>query len=826
MPLEFNQNINQENLMQLFAQLQNILNQDRTARDPLTNLSPFEVSATRGRAMFPMGGIAGSLPSIPASFALDTINNTPSNLPGGSAGKFMLSQLALQPNDVFTVPTSLPFNESIFGNKMLQPAPFHRMPTGGRVDKRLERLRRRQDRLNAKGKGDSRRGKNINDRIQDILSGGLGKTEFGTGLLQTGQGLGKGLSQLAPFLSFIPGIGTAGSALAGLAGAGLNSLTVPGSTGINPGNIGGTNGALGQLPFGLGPFDNSFTPSGSLLAPLNSFQPFNNPAIFGQPGLFGMPPFGATPGIAGPMFSPGAPSFQFGGLASIPIQTEEGEMIVLPNLNIVPTNADTTHEKMDKDVITDITPEGSYILSNDKKIRMKKKDAEDIIMEVRSEKYQEGKKGMIPEETSFAELWGKKTKDMTPAQLGEAIRRRYPIVDKKEMFGDSDIFTENTNQENLTQRLPWLDVVIGFNETEKQKKNPDALLFKKGGTVKRPLRLKNAIKAPSGMDVSQILNLLGTALPFVDDLFGGNNNSTIDPMARSMILGALPIDQAGFQANVNARTDAMNQGIADFTGLGQNLNQFALGTAGAGIMGNLLQNTDLPRFDFSSARSRLNNFNTTTPRTFAEALATPRFDTRAVLQELGATRGGTTLSALESERQRQFNQAMVNQFNQDRSLDFARTQGLNQLDIGEQDRNVPLGLQEIQARNAQTSGIFGQFGDLFNRFGQIQSEILPITTDLNLQRAGLVGTPGMRAAHNLLGVGTTLASADPIGTGTGVPSTGLFGSRPGGTAVGNFIRKVLGAPRPEIDVPTTLPTPLGPVTGVCQDPLTGLPVPC
>jgi hypothetical protein len=537
-------------------------------------------------------------------------------------------------------------------------------------------------------------------------------------------------------------------------------------------------------------------------------------------------------------------NFQEGGpVLGVPIQTEVDEVIVLPDGRIVDANAVKMHKQMDEDEVTDIAPEDSYILSNDKKIKMKKEDAEKLIMAVRSYQYREDRKARVPEEIGFDWLWGSDKKDKTPAELGQKIKQKFPTIDKKEIFGHSDIFTDDTNADNIESRLPWLEVAIGFNERERAKREPIPQ-FKHGGKA-RPFKMSHVRQAPLGGDTSDILNVVAQALPFLSNLFGGGQqNSSIDPQTQALALGALPVDQAAFQSNINARDSALGQATADFTGLGQNLNQFAGISAGAGIAGNLLQNTNLPRFDFSSARSRLNNFDTRTPRGLIEGLNLKRHDTRAILQEAGPRRGSTILSDLESNHRRNLNQILAGQFNTDRGLEFNKIQGLNQLDIGQQDRNIPLSLQEIQAQNAQTKGVFDQIGGLSNRLGSIQAGLQPILSGFNLERANLVGQPGMRAAQNMTNAASLLGSLQgpnqgQQGQGNNIFSN-LFSPQEGGTGTGNFLRSIFGGARPTTVVDQLPTRDLGPAGTVnplgamgsqlfgkqCYDPKSGTFKPC
>ena len=83
-------------------------------------------------------------------------------------------------------------------------------------------------------------------------------------------------------------------------------------------------------------------------------------------------------------------------------------------------------------------------------------------------------------------------------------------------------------------------------------------------------------------------------------------------------------------------------------------------------------------------------------------------------------------------------------------LEFNIANRLTDIGIQQDIGNQQIGTQEVGLRNAQTSGVFGNVSGLFNRLGNIQSSIQPITTQLNLDRANLAGQPSMRAGQNLL----------------------------------------------------------------------------
>lgn len=576
---------------------------------------------------------------------------------------------------------------------------------------------------------------------------------------------------------FAPGVGMALGALSG----GVNSFT--GGSGANP--LGGFN------PFGGGSQDFSAGAynSGSMLAGLQPSWMMNSSGATstGAPQfnagnmsqvlqmLQGVGnPFGGTPGFAGNQglqpryYAEGGSVEQQAPPAMTPIQTEKGEMFIHLDTAITPVNAKKLHKHMDDDEVTDIVPEGTYVASADKGIKMTKDQADDIVMGIKTSPYEENKKGKIPEKQLFSELFGKGAKKLTPAEMAMALLKKFPTVDKSSDFTKNDIFTELTNQENIESRLPWLQQLIEFNESKRQKDPGELSQFKHGGKVvdksnkSKIVRLKDLEKHGPGDWVGDAIGIGATALPFLQSIFG-KNNSGIDPLAQAMLTGSAPLNTLGLTQNVRANQNALGQGITDFTGLGQNLNNFATMQAGAQIAGRALQDTTFERFNPTSQLANLNNFNTRTPNSFIDALSTPKFNLNALASTLGP-RGFNTFGAqLVGQQNEAKNNAVMNQFNQNRNMDFNIMGQKNNLDSFTQQFNIGQGEKQQAAKNAQTAGIFGDIGSLYNRYGDIQSQILPITTQFNMQRANLEGQIPLGVSQNMMNIGSVLASMQDQG---------------------------------------------------------------
>ena len=613
------------------------------------------------------------------------------------------------------------------------------------------------------------------------------------------------------------GVGAAATGVLGamIPGAGLGLSALQGLANRSQGASGGAGGYGGGYSI---PQDGNNYNTGSLLAGLsgfggqmqqqNTFHPFGGAQqlqqMFGGQGFPGqnsqMSPFGPLlanlrgqgnfGGIFGGVNPFGTPGFaentqpryyEEGGQvednappAMIPIQTEKGEVFLHLDGSVTPVNAEKSHKQMDDDEVTDIVPEGTYVASADKKIKMTRKQADEIVMGLKAVPYEEFKKGRIPDEILFSEIFGSVGK-LTPAEMTEKILKKFPTVDKSNTWNKNDIFTEITNKENMNNRLPWLEQVILFNESKRQ--GATASQFKSGGKV---VKMDNVRHLPKGgyavpkFPAGDWVSTAASALPFVLDLFGKNKGSQIDPIARNMILGSAPLYQAGLNANINSQNNQYGTAIQDFTGLGQNLNQFAGLTAGANIAGLAAQDTNFQRFDPTRQDARLANFNTRTPNAVIDALSTPQYDLNALAGTLGPRGFQTFASQLVNNNNQTRNNAIVGQFNQDRGLGLNILGQRNALDTFGQQFNIGQSEKEQQARNQQTAGIFGNVGSYFNRLGDIQSQILPITTQFALQRAGLAGQKEMGAAQNLMNTGSIYAQLGGQGQQPQMKQTGSY----------------------------------------------------
>ena len=149
------------------------------------------------------------------------------------------------------------------------------------------------------------------------------------------------------------------------------------------------------------------------------------------------------------------------GEGTEPIQTEKGEVVVLPDLSITKVGAKKKHKKMKDDEVTDLLPEGSYVFSAKSKITQK--EAEDIKLGRTPMKYEEGKMPSQPEEINFAEYVTKSKQ--TPAEIAKNIAKEFPIYEE-----EGDILTKRANAENKASRQLRLGILAELNESKKPKK--------------------------------------------------------------------------------------------------------------------------------------------------------------------------------------------------------------------------------------------------------------------------------------------------------------------------------------------------------------------
>ena len=168
------------------------------------------------------------------------------------------------------------------------------------------------------------------------------------------------------------------------------------------------------------------------------------------------------------------PKYNNGGEISLmPVQTEKGEFILFQDGTISKVKAKDKHKNMKDDEVTDVLPEGSYVTSARKKMKLSKSKAEDISFGYTTPLYEENKIGDVPEEVMFSDIF--KKKQHTPAELTEIIQKKFPVTDR-----DKDAFAEFTKKENKESRMPYLKALVSMSEEKKPKKKRQ---FAMGGGI-------------------------------------------------------------------------------------------------------------------------------------------------------------------------------------------------------------------------------------------------------------------------------------------------------------------------------------------------------
>lgn len=488
-------------------------------------------------------------------------------------------------------------------------------------------------------------------------------------------------------------------------------------------------------------------------------------------------------------FLPG--KFERGGMVQqpslVPIQTEKGEKIIHPDGTITDVNAKRRHSQMDDNIITDIVASGAYVASNSKDIKLHKDDADQTLISLKMKPYTEWLQNPEPEQTTLATLFPKGKNKLTPAELIERVKKKFPLMDMEEKTGYNDVFVTTTNQENIMGRIPFISEIIAFNEEAKAELNgetgePEVELqeFGGGGSVR-------ADWVPKA-DLGEILAVAGQAAPLLSQLFGGNKNDgynalpgQVDPLSQSLMLGSFPLASAGISRNINAQMGALDQGISDYGSLGSQLRQYANQSAESqqqanmfstvsNLMGQIGQDfgEDI-RYDFSPQVNRLQNLRPqSATRAAVEAQSAPQVDIQELARNLGPG-GGDAIAQVLADRRRNATGAALqsNQFLDNYNMNQANQ--INELQMAQQQGNIPLDLQANQMRNQQLSNVAGLMGSgvqrgadvetgRLGRQGDILAELMPIVTGLNLQKSQLAGQNAILQGQQMMDLGAALSA--------------------------------------------------------------------
>lgn len=486
-------------------------------------------------------------------------------------------------------------------------------------------------------------------------------------------------------------------------------------------------------------------------------------------------------------FLPG--KFERGGMVQqpslVPIQTEKGEKIIHPDGTITDVNAKRRHSQMDDNIITDIVASGAYVASNSKDIKLHKDEADQTLISLKMKPYTEWLQNPEPEQTTLATLFPKGKNKLTPAELIERVKKKFPLMDMEEKTGYNDVFVTTTNQENIMGRVPFISEIIAFNEEAKaelraEEEEVELQEFGGGGSVR-------ADWVPKA-DLGEILAVAGQAAPLLSQLFGGNKNDgynalpgQVDPLSQSLMLGSFPLASAGISRNINAQMGALDQGISDYGSLGNQLRQYANQSAESqqqanmfstvsNLMGQIGQDfgEDI-RYDFSPQVTRLQNLRPqSATRAAVEAQSAPQIDIQELARSLGPG-GGDAIAQVLADRRRNATGAALqsNQFLDNYNMNQANQ--INELQMAQQQGNIPLDLQANQMRNQQLSNVAGLMGSgvqrgadvetgRLGRQGDILSELMPIVTGLNLQKSQLAGQNAILQGQQMMDLGAALSA--------------------------------------------------------------------
>lgn len=419
--------------------------------------------------------------------------------------------------------------------------------------------------------------------------------------------------------------------------------------------------------------------------------------------------------------------YQDGGMVQqpqlVPIQTEtvngRSEMIIHLDGGITKVNATKPHKSMKKDEVTDIVPQGTFIASADKKMKMSYKDADKITMGIKTYQYKEGKQARVPERISMAGLWGGSRRDMTPAELTEKVRRKYNIIDKDEYYDVAgDVFTERTNQENLASRAPYLAEIIKFNQEKKNGKGggsvtavdmgmdglPSLPMFKHGG----PVYMNDLDHAKFGKFLGKVGSFLGKkVLPAVGKAFAPKTSGASPFEIFGGVLGT-GLGTAGTLQQLGRMRGAYGTALDELATLGGQQRTGIDKMTAANLAGILGQDTRAERIQLDPAIQRLEGVrDPTTSRAYIDALSTPSYDISA-LAGLGGRGAASAIAQMASDQMRQRNQTLAQTAAGQRDFNLKKASAVSGL-LGQQAlSDQQAAMAERLARNQQLMGATGQ----------------------------------------------------------------------------------------------------------------------
>ncbi|MBP8762310.1 MAG: hypothetical protein KBH21_00490 [Acetoanaerobium sp.] len=204
----------------------------------------------------------------------------------------------------------------------------------------------------------------------------------------------------------------------------------------------------------------------------------------------------------------------------VPIQTEKMETIILPTGDLVKVNATKRHSSMAEDVVTDIVPESSYVLSQFGNTKIYKDEADKVVLEISNAPYNIFSNGKVPKVKTLGDLMSKKV--MSPADLSRVVANKFKVVENK----DGDVFTAITNLENKKNRGSYLQAIVELSEYDKSRKGIDnsietqlnkaQMVAKDGGYVKAGVSVPKAVDPLTAAISQGVASLAGIGFNIVD----------------------------------------------------------------------------------------------------------------------------------------------------------------------------------------------------------------------------------------------------------------------------------------------------------------------
>lgn len=162
----------------------------------------------------------------------------------------------------------------------------------------------------------------------------------------------------------------------------------------------------------------------------------------------------------------------------IPVQEEEGEVMLFPDGRLVDSMATKKHKQMKGNDVTDFVPNGTMIFSNSKKKIIDLSAISDHVFNITKGHYSED--GNTPGETLlFKDVYGKGKK--TPAAIAKKIKKDFPVVEKP-----VEQIEIETNKENLRRRAELLLPIMQMQEgVYKKFEFEKPMKFEKGGMARK-----------------------------------------------------------------------------------------------------------------------------------------------------------------------------------------------------------------------------------------------------------------------------------------------------------------------------------------------------